>query len=134
MLWDWITIQMTLAHAGLARDEAVQRVDNEKQVLEQAIQRVRQELDAERDCRRSVEQERDSAIAARQEAEERLREVLAAMDAWKLSPASSVPTNDPAGGGDKVKQTRRRGRPAKSDQSEAEIVEWWKPGWRDRLR
>ena len=83
---------------------------------------------------RSAEQERDDAIAARQEAEERLREVLAAKDARKLSPASSKPTNDPAGGSDKVKQARRRGRPAKSDQSEAEFVEWWKPGWRDRLR
>ena len=85
-------------------------------------------------ARKKVEQERDDAIAARQEAEERLREVLAAKDARKLSPASSMPTNDPAGGSDKVKQTRRRGRPAKSDQSEAEFVEWWKPGWRDRIR
>ena len=36
--------------------------------------------------------------------------------------------------GDKVERARRRGRPAKSDQSEAEFVEWWKPGWRDRIR
>ena len=47
--------------------------------------------------------------------------------------ASSNLTNDPAGGSDKEKQARRRGRPAKSDQSEAEFVEWWKPGWRDRF-
>jgi hypothetical protein len=41
---------------------------------------------------------------------------------------------EPSAGGDEVKQARRRGRPTQSDQSEAEIVEWWKPGWRDRFR
>ena len=127
-------LQTKLAHERLARDEAVQRVDSEKQIVEQALQRVREELAAERDCRQKVEQERDDAIAARQEAEERMREVLAAQDARTPSPASSKPTNDPAGGSDKEKQARRRGRPAKSDQSEAEFVEWWKPGWRDRIR
>jgi hypothetical protein len=123
-----------LAHERLARDETVQRVGSERQVVEQALQRVREELTAERDFRRSADQERDRAIAARQEAEERMREMLAAQDARKLSPASSKPTDDPAGGSDKVKQARRRGRPAKSDQPEAEFVEWWKPGWRERLR
>jgi hypothetical protein len=48
--------------------------------------------------------------------------------------ASSEPMNDPAGGADKRKQVRRRGRPAKSDRLETEFVEWWKPGWRDRSR
>jgi hypothetical protein len=33
-----------------------------------------------------------------------------------------------------VKQPRRRGRPVKSGQSEAELVEWWKPDWRNRTR
>ena len=33
-----------------------------------------------------------------------------------------------------VEQPRWRGRPAKSDQSEAEIVELWKPGWQKRFR
>ena len=45
-----------------------------------------------------------------------------------------MPMTEEAAGGDKVAQPRRRGRPAKSNQSEAEIVEWWKPGWRDRSR
>ena len=92
---------------------------------------MREELAAEREFRRSAEQERDDAIAARQEAEERMREVLAAR--IPAIPGVLHPTNDPAGGSDKVKQARRRGRPAKSDQSEAEFVEWWKPGWRDRI-
>ena len=127
-------LQTKLAHERLARDEALQRVDSEKRVLDQALQSVKEELAAERDSRRSAEQERDDAIAARQEAEERLREVLATKDTRTLSPASSNPTNNPAGGSDKHKQGRRRGRPAKSAQSETDFVEWWKPGWRDRLR
>ena len=36
-------LQTKLAHERLARDEAVQRVDNEKQVLELALQRLREE-------------------------------------------------------------------------------------------
>ena len=59
-------LQTKLAHERLARDEAVQRVDNEKQVLELALQRLREE-------QRSGDQERDRAIAARQEAEEQIR-------------------------------------------------------------
>ena len=94
-------LQTKLAHERLARDEAIQRADSEKQVVEQALQSVREELAAERAGRQKAEQERDEAIAARQEAEERMREVLAAKDARKLSPASSKPTNDPAGGSDK---------------------------------
>ena len=103
---------------------------------------------AEREFRQSADRERDKAIAARREAEERMLEVLAAKDAdaQKASQArlrppydpqatrrqrKTVPTTEPSAGGDKV-QPRRRGRPAKSDQSEAEIVEWWKPGWRNR--
>jgi hypothetical protein len=153
-------LQTKLAHERIARDEAVQRVDSEKQVVEQALRRMQEELAIERDLRLKAEQERDEAIAARQEAEERLRVALAVPVARTVSQASR-PTLDPAGpeakscetmspttrkprktilatknpaGGDKVKQARRRGRPATSDQSEAEIVEWWKPGWRDRFR
>jgi hypothetical protein len=68
-------LQTKSADERLARDEAAQRADNEKQVLEQALQTVREELAAERQFRRNADQE---AIAARQEAEERMREVLAA--------------------------------------------------------
>jgi hypothetical protein len=45
----------------------------------------------------------------------------------KTTPATEHPV-----GSDKVEQPRRRGRPAKPDQAEVEIVEWWKPGWHDR--
>ena len=83
-------LQTKLAHERLARDEALQRADSEKQVVEQALQSVREELAAERDCRQKAEQERDDAIAARQEAEERMREVLAPRMHERI-PASSEP-------------------------------------------
>jgi hypothetical protein len=59
--------------------------------------------------------------------------MLATQDAQRASQASPTPTDEPAGGSDKQKQGRR-GRPAKSEQRETEFVEWWKPGWRDRIR
>jgi len=31
-------------------------------------------------------------------------------------------------------QHRRRGRPPKVEREEAEVVEWWVPGWKERLR
>jgi hypothetical protein len=37
-------------------------------------------------------------------------------------------------GSDKPKQALRRGRPAKSDQSGLEFVEWWKPEWQKWCR
>jgi hypothetical protein len=48
--------------------------------------------------------------------------------------SKSMPTTEPSAGGDKVAQPHRHGRPAKSDESGVEIVEWWKPGWRNRIR
>jgi hypothetical protein len=135
-------LQTELAHERLARDEAIQRVESERQLVEQSLQRVQGELAIERDRRQKAEQERDDAIAARQEAEERLRDVLAPQDVQKASPAAltatrglgkSMPTTEQSAGGDKV-LPRRRGRPAEFDQSEVEIVEWWKPGWQERFR
>jgi hypothetical protein len=132
-----------LAHERLARDEAIQRADGERKVVEQALQRAQDELAIERDCRQKAEQERDDAIAGRQKAEVRIQEMLAALDAQKASQAllrpsndsqatrrqgKSMPTTEQSAG---VEQPRRRGRPA-TDQTEADIVEWWKPGWQKR--
>jgi hypothetical protein len=142
-------LQTKLAHERIARDEAIRRVEHERQLVEQTLQRVQEELAIERDQRQQAEQERDEAIVACQEAEGRLLEVLAAQDAKMASqapprptddphttrsPRKTVPMTEPSAGGDKVEQPRRRGRPAKPDQSETEIVESWKPGWQDRFR
>ena len=165
-------LQTKLAHEKLARDEAIQRADGERQAVEQALQRAQDELAGQRDCRQKAEQERDEAIAAHQEAKERLREVFAdTQDAQRVSQATPGCSDDPArldadtdteasgrrkacttvpqptrrpmrtmlatepsADGDEVKPARRRGRPPKSDQSEAEIVEWWRPGWQKQFR
>jgi hypothetical protein len=110
---------------------------------------VQEELAIERDRRQAAGQERDKALEGRQEAEDRLLEMLAAQDAENASQAGPGSLGDPQttrrprktmaaadspAGGDRVEQPRRRERPAKSGQSEAEIVEWWKPGWRNRIR
>ena len=70
-------LQTKMAHERLARDEAVQRADNEMQVVKQALQGVLEELAAERASRKKAEQERDESVAARQETEERMLEMLA---------------------------------------------------------
>jgi len=132
-------LQTKLAHERLARDEALQRADTERQVAEQALHRAQEESAIERDCRQKADQERDDAIAARQEVEERIREMLAAPGSPRDPQAirrqrKTMPTTEPSVDGDKVEQVRRRGRPAKSKQSEAEIVKWWKPGWRQQFR
>ena len=127
-------LQTKLAHERLARDEAVQRAGGERQVVEQALQSVQDELTLERASRQKAEQKHDEAVTARQKAEERLLEMLATQDAQRASQATSNPTNIPAGSSDKQNQGRRRGRPTKSNQSETDFVEWWKPGWRDRIR
>jgi hypothetical protein len=35
---------------------------------------------------------------------------------------------------DSATEKRRRGRPPKARDAVSEFVEWWKPGWRERLR
>jgi hypothetical protein len=136
-------LQTKLAHETLARNEAIQRADGERHAVEQALQKVQDELAVERDCRQEAERERDEAIAIRQEAEERFREALAAQKASQAllrlphgpqatgRQGKSMPTTKQSA---RVEQPRRRGHPAKSDQSEAEIVEWWKPGWQKQFR
>jgi hypothetical protein len=136
-------LQTKLAHERIAKEEAAQRLGREKRAAEQVLQRVQDELAIERDHRQQAQQQRDEAIVARQKSEYRLREVVVTQDALKASqarrrlthdPQTTMPMTEPSAGGDKVEQPRRRGRPAKSDQSEAEIVEWWKPGWQKRTQ
>ena len=48
-------------------------------------------------------------------------------------PVRTMPATEPSADGDRVMQTRRRGRSGKS-RSEAEIVEWWKRGGQRQFR
>jgi len=86
-------LQTKLAHERLARDEAIQRMDSEKQLVERALQGAHDELAIERDHRQQAEQQRDDAIAIRQEAEERLQEMLATLGRPEGVPgAAEAPT------------------------------------------
>jgi hypothetical protein len=128
-------LETQLAHERIAKEEAIRRAENERQAIE-----------------RQLEQERDAAIAARQEVEERLREMMEppgdpqrvrrarkAGVTFDRSEASEletpiVPATRPADDTATLPQTRRRGRPPKVRQPEAEFVEWWVPGWREQFR
>jgi peptidoglycan hydrolase CwlO-like protein len=105
-------LQTKLAHEHIARDEATDRCEADKQAIEESLRSVQAELAAERD--------------ARQHAEERLTETLRGQaygPAQTVPPVSEQPT-----------QRRRRGRPSKVEESESEFVEWWKPDWQERYR
>jgi hypothetical protein len=110
---------------------------------------VQDELAIERDHRQQAEQERDEAIVARQEGRGAAAGSGGPHDAEGRSQAAqrpmhdpqttrttrkTMPVTEPSPGGDEVKPVRRRGWPAKSDLSAAEIVEWWKPGWQKQFR
>ncbi len=113
-------LQTKLAHERLARDEAVNRVEAARQAAEQALEAAKEELEIEH--------------ARRQESEQRLAKLL---DRAQETPRKSapVPSEEPV-------LPRRRGRPPKVRQpalelepeAQADFVEWWVPGWQERLR
>jgi hypothetical protein len=125
-------LRTQLAHERLARDEAVQRADQARQASEQALAALREELLTVRaDIQQA--QPRQQAKAA--------RDPLGA----PAKPAKPTIMGDlldgvaKTGADETVTPARRRGgRPRKVEQPQAEpeldFVEWWKPGWRERLR
>jgi hypothetical protein len=122
-------LQTKLGHERLARDEAVQRVQSTKRDVEQQLAATRQELEAERSLRMATAKERDQAIVGRQAAEDRLRQ---AKDARKVvrQAKAVAPAESPAA----AAQPRRRGRPPKVPRNDTAVVEWWRPGWKDKYR
>jgi septal ring factor EnvC (AmiA/AmiB activator) len=133
-------LQTKLAHERLAKDEAlasVRRVAAEAQAAaQQTLQSMEAELEAERSARKSAEAARADALARCRKAEEQLREMVTAARSEAASnrsmPATAADTaNDP---GQPEKPVRRRGRPAKTGEPEADVVEWWVPGWQKKFR
>ena len=138
------TLETQLAHERIAKEEAIRRISDQRQQAEQ-------QLEEERSARQQAEQERNDAVARCQLAEERLRlldvDIVAkaraprnARRAGTAEPgvgdsadeaqpglAEGVPATDTA-------QARRRGSAAKLREPRSEFVEWWKPGWKNRLR
>ena len=142
-------LRTKLAHERLARDEAVTRVGTERQTAEQA----QTELVTERAARRQAEM-RLAQVLDQQPTEAPSRgrpgrKVGRAGAAAAPSMAIDVEPEGTAEDGTIVRMTarepigndvaqptqaRRRGRPPKISQPEAEFVEWWKPGWKERFR
>lgn len=122
-------LETKLAHERLAKYEMAQRASAERQKFEEALAAVQDKLAAE--LRMRSARERDDAFVARQTTEQRLRQVTVS-DTVKdaPSPAGSFPSGDPP--------TRRRGRPPKTagqaDPDDADVVEWWVPGWQQKYR
>ena len=126
-------LQTQLAHARLARDEAVQRATEAKQANDQALAVLQAELQEARARLQQIEprQQRLSArpaedppAAAKTAQRGMTGDLLAGLEA-----AAAAETPAPV---------RRRGRPRRAAppqaEAEADFVEWWKPGWRERLR
>lgn len=107
-------LQTKLAHERLARDEAVNRLENQVQTARQSLQPLQTELAAERQARRDAE---DALAAARQQIR---------------SHAAGAPAQEaPKVGRKKARQAQQ---PAKADDDPSDVVEWWVPGWREKFR
>ena len=68
-------LQTKLAHERMAKDEAIRRVEAERQTVQQSLQSVQAELEAERDARASAEARAAEATVRCRDAEQRLRAV-----------------------------------------------------------
>jgi hypothetical protein len=122
-------LQTKLAHERLDRDEGAQRADAEQRQLGETMASLRQELEHERVLRVKAEQDRHQAVADAEKAADRLRQVKA--DARPKPPIHSNPAAHSA----EASQPRRRGRPPMmAVPDDAEVVEWWVPGWQKKFR
>jgi hypothetical protein len=110
-------LQTQLAHERLSKDEAARHAAAERQRTEAALAAAWQELEAERTRGRQAEAERDMVITQRQAAPER----------HNRAPSPKLPAGD-------TQQPRRRGRPPKLVPEQSDFVEWWVPGWKEKLR
>jgi AT hook motif len=68
-------LQTKLAHERMAKDEAIRRVEAERQAVQQTLQSVQAELEVERDARASAETRAAEATVRYRDAEQRLRVV-----------------------------------------------------------
>lgn len=68
-------LQTKLAHERMAKEEAIRRVEAERQTVQQTLQSVQAELEAERDARASAEARAAEAMVRCRDAEQRLRAV-----------------------------------------------------------
>ena len=115
-------LQTQLAHARLARDEAVQSAAEVKQANDQALAALQAELQETRAGLRQTGP-RQQRLSAKPAHPVMTGDLLAGL-------AATAPAETPA-------PARKRGRPRQAEQpkpeADAGFVESWKPGWRERL-
>jgi hypothetical protein len=155
-------LQTKLAHERFAKEEAVRQAEAERQVIQDELagerlarQQADQELDRAVVARQDAE-ERLRAMVADQQAQlpsavpptlNPARKARTARGTVQTIHAAIVqtggegeatartPVTEVPGAAATAILTRRRGRPPKVRQpEETDFVEWWKPGWRDRIR
>ena len=151
-------LQTKLAHERLAKDEALQaaqRAATARQDVQLTLQAVQAELTAERLARRAAENAAAKAQDGCREAEQRLRDIRAAeavqgpaeprgnrKAAARPRVVAVAETPDSVDVDTTPKPSRRRGRPPKVVPQgladvvppDSDVVEWWVPGWKGRIR
>jgi hypothetical protein len=125
-------LQTQLAHERLARDEAAQRAAGEKEAAEQELTSLQAELLTVRATLQQTEQRLQVRLERPVEDLRRRRAgTIQCMpaDALPEGVAEAMVTQPPA-------PARRRSQRGKVVQPEPEsdVVEWWKPGWKERPR
>jgi hypothetical protein len=118
-------LQTEVAHERLAKDEAAHHAESEREAIEQTLKLAQAALVVERTARQQAEECLAEALKGRREAEELLRQSSAARTAPK--PAKPAARRTSA-----VKSKARRSSPASEEDSD--VIEWWVPGWKERLR
>ena len=129
-------LETKLAHERLARDEAAQRVGLEREEVDKALQSARAGLEAEIVARRAAEEQLAAARERCAKAEHRAEDVGRSPQAREPSRSNGAQGSGPEIAGNAAQPGRRRGRPRKNPEpaSDADFVEWWKPGWKDQYR
>ena len=119
-------LQTQLAHARLAGDEAVQRAAEVKQASDQALAALRAELLETQAGLRQTQQRLPAGRPAEDPQAARAKPVQPTMTGVAGLEATAAAETPPP--------VRRRGRPRKAPpEADAGFVEWWKPGWQERL-
>jgi hypothetical protein len=157
-------LQTKLAHERLSKDEllqAVQRSEGEKQTTMERLETVQAELAAEHAARHKAEEALAEALERHQTAEQNSRDMTARQPEnasqapsgkagakvtgtrHKAPAAQTEAEPHTAAPGPVRKQKKatratttvvRREQAPEAGAGDAEFVEWWKPGWKDRFR
>jgi hypothetical protein len=149
-------LQTKLAHERLGKDElieAARRAETGKQTTMERLETAQAELAAEHASRQTAEEALAEALEGRRsagavqhpeepsEAQVGKTGVKATGARRKGAPPARQMDAEPHAAAlgsarkqEKAARVARRGRPVDNGAEDSEVVEWWKPGWKDRFR